>query len=64
MYQEYFIQKGVVILPIVAMAAFVLSFLAVLVWSLRPARKLQYEALAELPLEGGAVSDSVKEGLS
>ncbi len=63
MYQEFFIQKGVLILPIVAMLSFVLSFAAILVWSLRSARKMQYEQLAELPLEAtdGAAA---KEGLS
>lgn len=54
MYQEYFLQKGVLILPIVAMLSFVLSFAAILLWTLRPGRKSEYEGLGELPLEAGA----------
>lgn len=50
MYQEFFLQKGVLILPIVAMSSFVLSFVAILLWSLRTAQKTQYETLAQLPL--------------
>jgi len=50
MYQEFFIQKGVLVLPIVAMLSFVLSFTAILLWSLRSTRKPQYEELAGMPL--------------
>lgn len=64
MYQEYFIQKGVLILPIVAMLSFVLSFLAILAWSLRSASKKPYEELAALPLDSGAAEDAAKEGRS
>jgi hypothetical protein len=50
MYQEFFIQKGVLVLPIVAMLSFVLSFMAILLWSLRSAQKPHYDDLAQLPL--------------
>ena len=50
MYQEYFIQKGTLILPIVAMLSFVLSFVAILLWSLRSTQSSQYADLALLPL--------------
>ncbi len=53
MYQEFFLQKGILILPIVAMLSFVLSFMAILVWSLRPTRAPQHEELSRLPLDGG-----------
>lgn len=65
MYQEFFIQKGVLVMPIIAMLSFVLSFVAIFVWSMRAARKRQYDELAELPLqERGAVSANTQpEGL-
>lgn len=63
MYQEYFIQKGVLVLPIVAMLAFVLSFIAIFVWSLRAARKPQYDELANLPLTEKAAPPVHEEGL-
>lgn len=51
MYQEFFIQKGVLILPIVAMLSFVLSFAAILLWSLRAEQKPHYNGLAQLPID-------------
>ncbi len=50
MYQEFFLQKGMLILPLVALMSFILSFVAILWWSLRAARQPDYQALAELPL--------------
>ena len=50
MYQEFFLQKGMLVLPIVALMSFILSFAAILWWSLRAARQPDYQALAELPL--------------
>ena len=64
MYQEFFIQKGVLVLPIVAMASFVLSFIAILVWSLRGSNQPQYAQLAELPLEASSSNEAAQEGLS
>ena len=55
MYQEFFIQKGVLVLPIVAMLSFVLSFVAILVWSLRTTQTPHYDALGQLPLDGSKV---------
>lgn len=52
MYQEFFLQKGMLILPIVALMSFLLSFAAILWWSLRAARQPHYQELAELPLAG------------
>lgn len=52
MYQEFFMQKGVFVLPIVALLSFALSFMAILWWSLRASRQPYYEALAQLPLSG------------
>ena len=39
MYQEFFLQKGMLILPLVALMSFILSFVAILWWSLRAARQ-------------------------
>lgn len=52
MYQEFFLQKGVLVLPIVAMLSFGLAFIAILWWSLRMERKLHNQELAQLPLDG------------
>lgn len=54
MYQEFFLHKGVLILPIVAMASFALAFAAILLWSMHATRKEQYDALAHLPLADGS----------
>ncbi len=61
MYQEFFIQKGMLILPIVAMLSFVLSFVIILLWSLRPAQKPYYDGLAELPFAEATAGDVAKQ---
>ena len=61
MYQEYFIQKGTLILPIVAMLSFVLSFVAILLWSLRSTQSSQYADLALLPLSESLADAEPKE---
>lgn len=50
MYQEFFLQKGMLVLPIVALMSFILSFAAILWWSLRATQQPHYQQLAELPL--------------
>lgn len=52
MYQEFFLQKGVLVLPIVALLSFGLAFAAILWWSLRAEKKLHLQELAALPLAG------------
>jgi hypothetical protein len=59
MYQEFFLQKGVLILPIVAMMSFVGAFLAISWWSLRAAPQQQYAALSQLPLDGEVAHSQV-----
>lgn len=61
MYQEYFIQKGTLILPIVAMLSFVLSFAAILIWSLRSTQSAQYAELSQLPLGESLAASEAKE---
>lgn len=50
MYHEYFIQKGVLLLPILAMLAFVGTFLAVVIATYRSQRRAEFDTMAQLPL--------------
>lgn len=57
MYQEFFMSRGVLILPIVAMLTFLITFVAAAISALRASRKEAYAELASLPLsdeEGGS----------
>lgn len=50
MYQEFFLGRGLLLLPIVAMLAFLVTFVAAVLFVLRGSRRDTYEALARLPL--------------
>lgn len=50
MYQEFFMSRGVLILPIVAMLTFLITFVAAAIYALRASRKEGYAELASLPL--------------
>ena len=50
MYHEFYSQKGVLILPIVAMLAFVLSFVAVVFATYRKKPQRELDSVAQLPL--------------
>ena len=50
MYHEFFSQKGVLVLPIVAMLAFVLSFVAVVLATYRKKKQSEFDSVAQLPL--------------
>ena len=50
MYQEFFAGKGVLLLPILAMFLFAVTFCAVAVQALRRGKSEEYKELASLPL--------------
>ena len=50
MYQEFFIQKGVLLLPVVAMLAFVVTFFSIVVATYRSSRRAELDTLSQLPL--------------
>ncbi|MBL8636456.1 MAG: CcoQ/FixQ family Cbb3-type cytochrome c oxidase assembly chaperone [Myxococcales bacterium] len=50
MYQEYFIQKGVLLLPIVAMLAFVVTFVTVVMATYRSQKRAEFDHMSQLPL--------------
>jgi cbb3-type cytochrome oxidase subunit 3 len=50
MYHEYFIQKGVLLLPVVAMLAFVVTFFSIVVATYRSSRRAELDTLSQLPL--------------
>ena len=50
MYQEFFNQKGVLLLPILAMLAFVGTFLTVVIATYRSQRRAEFDKVAQLPL--------------
>ena len=50
MYHEYFIQKGVLLLPIIAMLAFVATFVAVVLATYRSQKRAEFDHMWELPL--------------
>ncbi len=50
MYQEFFIQKGVLVLPILAMLAFVGTFLTVVIATYQSQRRAEFDKVAQLPL--------------
>ncbi|HMY58445.1 MAG TPA: hypothetical protein PKL17_06485 [Pseudomonadota bacterium] len=50
MYHEFFSQKGVLVLPILAMLAFLLSFFAVVVATFRKKQASVFQSIAQLPL--------------
>lgn len=57
MYQEFFMSRGVLILPIVAMLTFLITFVVAAIYTLRASQKEAYAELASLPLsddENGA----------
>ncbi|MFO0622307.1 MAG: cbb3-type cytochrome c oxidase subunit 3 [Polyangia bacterium] len=56
MYHEYFIQKGVLLLPIIAMLAFVATFVAVVLATYRSQKRAEFDHMSQLPLgEDGEV---------
>lgn len=50
MYQEFFMSRGVLILPIVAMLTFLVTFVVAAIHTLRASQKEAYAELASLPL--------------
>lgn len=50
MYHEYFIQKGVLLLPIIAMLAFVATFVAVVLATYRSQKRAEFDHMSQLPL--------------
>lgn len=50
MYQEFFLGRGLLLLPIVAMLSFLVTFVAAVVFVLRGSHRDTYETLARLPL--------------
>lgn len=50
MYQEFFMSRGVLILPIVAMLTFLVTFVAAALFALRGSREQTYQELASLPI--------------
>jgi hypothetical protein len=51
MYHEYFIQKGVLLLPIIAMLAFVATFVAVVLATYRSQKRAEFDHMSQLPKE-------------
>lgn len=50
MYQEFFLGRGLLVLPIVAMLAFVFTFIGAVWFVLRSAHRDTYDALARMPM--------------
>lgn len=65
MYQEFFTGRSILILPIVAMLAFLFTFIAAVLYTFRGAHQKAYAALAVLPLaeegEPGEPSERKRE---
>ncbi len=57
MYHEYFAGRDLLLLPVVAMLAFLITFVGLLFHTLRQSRRPEFEELAALPLreEAGAL---------
>ena len=57
MYHEYFAGRGLLLLPIVAMLAFLITFVGLLFRTMQTSRKSEFEEFAALPLreEAGAL---------
>jgi cbb3-type cytochrome oxidase subunit 3 len=60
MYHEFFSGRGLLILPIVAMLSFLITFVAAVLHTLRSSQREAYAELAGLPLtdDGTAVARS------
>jgi hypothetical protein len=62
MYQEFFNGRGLLILPIVAMLAFLLTFIVAVLFTLRGSRRAVYTELAGLPLAEDGTPPAAREG--
>ncbi|MFO0574842.1 MAG: cbb3-type cytochrome c oxidase subunit 3 [Polyangia bacterium] len=60
MYHEFFSGRGLLILPIVAMLSFLITFVAAVLYTLRGSQRAAYAELAGLPLsdDGTAVAQA------
>lgn len=61
MYHEFFTSKGVLVMPIVAMLLFCVTFTAAVAWTLLRKRQEAYKYLSNLPLADDA-KNSLESG--